>query len=69
MHNWIGLIVILTLLPSIYFGYEFIKEIKFKSQANKFITEQLNYTDNFLITKKTNYKDQIIGISNWWEKS
>lgn len=62
VHNWIGLIVILTLLPSIYFGYEFIKEIKFKSQANKFITEQLNYTDNFLITKKTNYKDQIIEL-------
>lgn len=62
VHNWIGFIVVLTLLPSIYFGYEFIKEIKFKTQANKFITEQLNLNNNFIISKKTEYKNQLIEL-------
>lgn len=62
VQNWVGFIVILTLLPSIYFGYEFIKEIKFKTQANKFITEQVNLKNNFIISKKLEYKDQLIEL-------
>lgn len=62
VHNWIGLIVILTLLPSIYFGYEFIKEIKFKTQANKFITEKVNLKNNFIISKNMEYKNQLIEL-------
>lgn len=62
VHNWIGFIVILTLVPSIYFGYEFIKEIRFKTQANKFITEQVNLKNNFIISKKLLYKEQLIEL-------
>ncbi|CAM4240410.1 TIGR00341 family protein [Flavobacterium terrigena] len=62
VHNWIGFIVVLTLVPSIYFGYEFIKEIKFKTQANKFITEQVNLKNNFIISKKMQYKDELIEL-------
>lgn len=62
VHNWVGFIVILTLLPSIYFGYEFIKEIKFKTQANKFISEQVNLKNNFIISKNLQFKDQLIEL-------
>lgn len=62
VHNWIGFIVILTLVPSIYFGYEFIKEIKFKTQVNKFITEQVNLKNNFIISKKMLFKEQLIEL-------
>lgn len=62
VHNWIGFIVVLTLLPSVYFGYEFIKEIKFKTQSNKFIAEQVNLKNNFIISKNVKYKDQLIEL-------
>lgn len=62
VHNWIGLIVFLTLVPSIYFGYEFIKEVKFKNQANKFIMEQVNLKNNFIISKKMEYNEQLIEL-------
>ncbi|SEP59740.1 TIGR00341 family protein [Flavobacterium urocaniciphilum] len=62
VHNWVGFIVVLTLVPSIYFGYEFIKEMKFKTQANKFITEQVNLKNNFIISKKVEYKDKTIEL-------
>ena len=62
VHNWIGFIVVLTLLPSVYFGYEFIKEIKFKTQSNKFIAEQVNLKNSFIISKNMKYKDQLIEL-------
>lgn len=62
VHNWIGFIVVLTLLPSIYFGYEFVKEIKFKNHANDFISEQISLENNFIISKKIEYKNQLIEL-------
>lgn len=62
VQNWIGLIVVLTLVPSIYFGYEFIREIKFKTQATQFITEQVHLKNNFIISKNIEYKNQSIEL-------
>lgn len=62
VHNWMGLIVLITLVPSIYFGYEFTKEIKFKSQANVFISEEVKTNDNFIISKNIDYKNKLIEL-------
>lgn len=62
VHNWMGLIVLITLVPSIYFGYEFTKEIKFKSQANVFISEEVKSNDNFIISKNIDYKNKLIEL-------
>lgn len=49
-------------MPSIYFGYEFIKEIKFKAQANSFITDQVKLNNNFIISKNIDYKNKLIEL-------
>ncbi len=49
---WITVIVILTLLPSIYIAYQIIGETIFESNAAKFIASELNFPGNVIISRK-----------------
>lgn len=49
---WITVIVILTLLPSIYIAYRIIGETIFESNAAKFIASELNFPGNVIISRK-----------------
>lgn len=44
-------IVILTLLPSIYFGYQVVKKARFEEQAALFIDKESNIEGDYLLSK------------------
>lgn len=50
--RWITSIIILTILPSIYFGYQFIQDTKFQNQANQFIEKHSKIKNEYLLNKK-----------------
>lgn len=47
-------IVILTLIPSIYFGYDIVKQNRFQKQANAFVDHEAIFPNNFLLKKTIN---------------
>ena len=44
-------IALITLLPSIYFGYDFVQKNKFQKEANQFIENEAIFPNNFLLKK------------------
>lgn len=50
--NWIGMIAILTILPSLYLAYYFVKNEIFKQNANQFLTEESSVFNYSLLNKK-----------------
>lgn len=50
--NWIGIIAILTILPSLYLAYYFVKNEIFKQNANQFLTEESSVFNYSLLNKK-----------------
>lgn len=53
-------IIVATLIPSIWFGYLMIKKNDFEQNANRFITQEATFPNNFLLAKKINFeKNQI----------
>jgi len=53
-------IVVLTFLPSIYFGYMLVKKNEFNVQVHKFIANETNFTEDYLLNKKIDFKNQEI---------
>jgi len=55
-------IVILTLLPSLYFGYDMIRKNEFSKNANRFITYEAHFPNDYLLNKKIDPKKRIITL-------
>lgn len=60
--NIIALIVIITLIPSIYFGYNQIRENQFIQSANAFIEHEAQFPDDYLLKKTIDPKSQEITL-------
>ncbi len=57
----ITFVILLVLLPSIFFGYKLVKEEKFIRQANQYISNISNFEGNYLLKSDINpKKNQII---------
>jgi uncharacterized membrane protein len=53
--RWIIWIVTsLTLLPSIYFGYDSVRDARFTSRANQFIDKEVEFPNDYLLRTKIN---------------
>ena len=50
----VWIIVIITLIPSIYFGYDIVQKNKFEKKANEFINNEANLPNNYLLKKTIN---------------
>ncbi|MBK6984439.1 MAG: DUF389 domain-containing protein [Bacteroidetes bacterium] len=50
--NWVGLIAVLTILPSLYLAYYFVKNEIFRQNADKFLTEESLVFNYSLLNKK-----------------
>jgi uncharacterized hydrophobic protein (TIGR00271 family) len=50
--NWIGTIAILTILPSLYLAYYFVRNEMFIQNANRFLTEEAAVLNYSLLSKK-----------------
>lgn len=59
----IWLIVIITLLPSIYFGYDIVQQDKFTKKANAFIESQARFTNDYLLSKQIDAKKRTITLT------
>lgn len=56
-------IVIITVLPSLYFGYDIVIQDKFTKRANLFIETQANFPNDYLLNKKIDAKNKLITLT------
>lgn len=55
-------IVLVTLLPSIYFGYDMVQRDRFTKNANRFINNEAHFTNDYLLNKKIDAKEKHITL-------
>lgn len=53
-------VVLLTFLPSLYFGYDLVQQNRFSQRANRFINQEAQIPGDYLLSKKVNGKEQSI---------
>jgi uncharacterized hydrophobic protein (TIGR00271 family) len=53
---FIWTVVILTLIPSLYLGYEIVNQYKFKEKANRFISTEAIFPNDYLLDKEIDAK-------------
>lgn len=58
----VGIIVLITLLPSIYFGYDMIQQNNFLQNANKYIEQETTLPNDYLLSKKIDPKKRKITL-------
>jgi uncharacterized hydrophobic protein (TIGR00271 family) len=56
-------LVIITLLPSIYFGYDLVQQNKFNDRANTFIDNEAVFPNDYLLKKDINSKKKTITLT------
>lgn len=56
-------IVLLTLIPSLYLGYDIIQRNKFEENAKRFILEEAKFPNNFLLSEDINSKENKIELT------
>jgi len=56
-------IVLITLVPSIYFGYDIVQQDKFNKKANLFIESEAKFTNDYLLNKKIDAKKKAITLT------
>lgn len=52
----VWMVVLLTLLPSIYFGFDMVRQNRFTKNANQFIANEAHFTNDYLLNKKIDAK-------------
>lgn len=58
----IWVVVMVTALPSIYFGYEFIQQERFVKSANSFINNEAHLEGDYLLNKKIDARNRKISL-------
>ncbi len=56
-------IVIITLVPSMYFGYDIVQKNKFEKKANEFVENEADFPDNYLLKKTINSSSKEITLT------
>lgn len=57
-----NIIILIVLLPSIYFGYKLVKQEEFLQNANNFVTNVSYFEDNYLLKHKIDAKEHKINL-------
>ena len=55
-------VVIITLVPSLYLGYDLVQQDKFNKNANTFINNEAHFSNDYLLNKKIDPKNKIITL-------
>ncbi len=58
----IWFVVLATLLPSVYFGYDMIQQTRFIKKANRFITNEAHFSNDYLLNKKVDARSRKITL-------
>lgn len=56
----VWIVVLITLIPSIYFGYDFVQKNRFEQRANKFIDTESFFPNDYLLKKTVDSKNKKI---------
>lgn len=59
----VGLITIITVLPSLYFGYDIVQKNKFERKANMFVDIEAVFPNDYLLLKKVDPKTRTITLT------
>lgn len=59
----VWLVVIITFLPSVYFGYDMVQQIKFEENANKFVEYEAIFPNDYLLNKVIDPKHNAITLT------
>lgn len=59
----VWVVVIVTVLPSLYFGYDLVQQNKFEKMANKFIEVEAVFPNDYLLRKHIDSKNQTISLT------
>jgi uncharacterized hydrophobic protein (TIGR00271 family) len=52
----VAAVVVVTILPSLYFGYDIIQQARFRQRANRFIAAEANFANDYLLKKSIDAK-------------
>lgn len=58
----VWVVVLITLLPSIYFGYDIVKQNRFRQRANRFVDTEATLPNNYLLKRTIDAKAGSIGL-------
>lgn len=56
-------VVVITILPSIYFGYDMVQQNKFQQKAYQFIDNEAIFPNDYLLKKTIDTKNKIITLT------
>lgn len=59
-HRITWVVVVITLIPSVYFGYDMVQQNRFEKEATRFITAEAHFTNDYLLSKKIDAKKKSI---------
>lgn len=60
--RWISVVIMLVLIPSIYFGYNLVQKEKFNENATKYINSIRLFENNYLLDKEINADKKSINL-------
>ncbi len=56
-------VVLLTLLPSIYFGYDIVQQNRFRQKAGRFVDAEAVFPNDYLLKKNIDAKAKLISLT------
>ncbi len=59
----VWVVVMITLLPSIYFGYDIVQQNKFEKNANLFVANEAVFPNDYLLQKSIDTKNKSISLT------
>lgn len=59
----VWIVVLITLIPSMYFGYDIVQKNKFEKKANEFVDNEAIFPDNYLLKKSINSSSKEITLT------
>jgi uncharacterized hydrophobic protein (TIGR00271 family) len=61
-HRIVWIVVLVTLIPSLYFGYDMVQQNRFIKNANSFILYEAHFANDYLLNKKIDAKEKKITL-------
>ena len=55
VRNWITIITVLMIVPSVFFAYQFIQQQRFQEKVNLYVQQEFESKGNTIVYQRTNY--------------